>query len=187
MIQALQPAVDDGELYEIVNGKRVIKRMGTYENVLAGELHGHLRDYVRTNCLGRATIEVLFDLPGLTNDRRPDVSFVSFERWPESRGIPQTNAWPVVPDLAVEVVSPNDDFRALLGRVSEYFRAGVRMVWLIVPDEEVIYGYTSRTAVRIFARNDELTGDPVLPGFRLPVSGLFPPPYAPDEAQGAGP
>ena len=186
MIQSLARITDD-ELYEVVNGERVVKPMGTYENVLAGDLHGHLRDYARASRNGRAAIEVLFDLPDMANDRRPDVSFVSFDRWPEARGIPQTNAWAVAPDLAVEVVSTNDDFRDVLGRVSEYFRAGVRLVWLVVPDEELVYSYTARTAVRIFARGDDLTGDPVVPGFRLAVNDLFPLPYTPDEIPEAAP
>ena len=187
MIQALQPAVDDGELYEIVNGKRVIKRMGTYENVLAGVLFSELCNHVNANRLGRATIEVLFDLPDVDNNRRPDVAFVSFARWPQNRRPPRANAWPVVPELAAEVVSPTDDVDDVMEKVEEYFRAGVRVVWLVLPRQERVYVYASPTEVRILARGDELTGDPVVPGFRLAVNDLFPPPDEPDEAQGAGP
>ena len=179
MIQLLEH-IDDSDLYEVINSKRVVKLMGAYETLLAGKLFARLEAYAQAQRNGWATVEVLFDLPNQDNDRRPDAGFVSFERWPEAHGIPQTNAWPVVPDLAVEVASPNDGFRDVLQKLGEYFRAGVRMVWLVVPDEEVVYRYTGRTEVRILARGDELTGDPVLPGFRLPVADLFPPPYIPD-------
>ena len=187
MSQTLPPAVDETELYETVNGKRVAKLMGTYENVLAGELHGYLRNHVRTHSLGRAVIEVLFDLPDVDNNRRPDVAFVSFARWPQNRRPPHANAWPVVPELAAEVVSPTDDVDDVMEKVEEYFRAGVRVVWLVLPRQERVYVYASPTEVRILARGDELTGDPVVPGFRLAVNDLFPPPDEPDEAQGAGP
>jgi Uma2 family endonuclease len=171
---------DEDALYEIVNGEKVAKRMSTYENVLAGELHGFLREYVRANRLGRAVVEVMFDLPDQAHDLRPDVAFVSYDRWPQARGIPRTNAWPVVPDLAVEVVSPNDDMRDVIDRVGTYFDAGARMVWLVVPGRDLVYVHTSLTQVRMLARGDELTGDPVVPGFRMPVADLFPPADPPE-------
>src|SRR5262249_5711110 len=117
----------------------------------------------------------MFDLPNQDHDLRPDAAFVSYERWPLSRGIPRTNAWPVVPELAAEVVSPNDDMREVVDRVGTYFDAGVRLVWLLLPGRDLVYAYTSPTAVRVLTRADELTGDPVIPGFRVPVAELFPP------------
>jgi Uma2 family endonuclease len=174
MIQPLAQIVGDDDLYEVMNGEKVIKPMSTYENVLAGNLFAHLHAHAVSNRLGRAVIEVLFDLPDMPNDRRPDVAFVSYDRWPESRGIPESNAWPVVPDLAIEVVSPHDDFREVLEKVAEYFQCGVRMVWLVVPGEAVVYRYTARTDVRVLSHTDELSGDPVIPGFRHSVASLFP-------------
>jgi Uma2 family endonuclease len=176
MILPVTPVVGEDDLYEIINGEKVIKPVSTYENVLAGLLFARLHAYAESNGFGRAVIEVMFDLPNLPNDRRPDVGFVSFDRWPLGRGIPRTKAWAVVPDLAVEVVSPYDDFRDVVERVGEYFRAGVRSVWLVVPGEEVVYRYTSRTDVCILTRGEELTGEPVLPGFRVALADLFPPP-----------
>jgi Uma2 family endonuclease len=183
VIQALAttPEVisDADALYEVVNGQRVVKPMSTYENVLGGELHGFLRDYARANNLGRATVEVMFDLPNVDSDRRPDVAFVSFSRWPQNRRPPSTHAWAVVPELAAEVVSPTDDMADVMEKVDEYFRVGVTLVWLILPQQERVYVYTSPIAVRVLSRTDELTGDPVLPGFRLPLAELFPPPDEP--------
>lgn len=184
MIRALEPPAEPvldepDSLYEIINGERVVKPMSTYENVLAGELFRHLAPYVATSGLGRATVEVMFDLPNLDHDLRPDVAFISFDRWPQTRGIPRSNAWPVVPDLAVEVVSPNDDMRNVIERVGTYFDVGVRLVWLVVPGRDLVYVHTSLTQVRMLARGEDLTGDPVVPGFRLPLANLFPPPDEP--------
>lgn len=171
------PAEDD--LYEVIGGEKVVKPVSTYENVLAVELCGFLRDHVRPNNLGRAVTEVLFDLPNVGNDRRPDVAFVSAGRWPLNRRVPRTNAWAAVPELAAEVVSPTDDMEQVMERVEEYFRAGIALVWLVLPAQERVCVYTSPTAVRILSRADELTGDPVLPDFRPPLADLFPPPDPP--------
>jgi Uma2 family endonuclease len=181
MIQPLTPVVGDDDLYEVINGEKVIKPMSTYENVLAGNLFAHVHAHATAHDLGRAVIEVLFDLPNVDNNRRPDVAFVSFARWPASRRPPRQAAWQVVPELAAEVVSPTDDMDDVMDRVEEYFRAGITLVWLMLPLQERVYVYTSPTAVRILSRADELTGDPILPGFRLRLADLFPPPDPPAE------
>ena len=51
---------------------------------------------------------MLFDLTPVQRQRRPDVAFVSYNRWPRQRRVPRTEAWEVVPNLVVEVVSPTD-------------------------------------------------------------------------------
>lgn len=179
MIQPMVQVITDDDLYEVINGERVIKSMSTYENVLAGNLFAHLHAHAIANRLGRAVIEVLFDLPNVGRDRRPDVGFVSYSRWPANRRPPREAAWSVVPELAVEVVSPTDDMDDVMDRVEEFFQAGITLVWLILPLQERVYIYTSPSSVRILSRDDELTGEPVLPGFRLPLSELFPPPDDP--------
>ena len=183
MIRAIEdftlPRIGDADsLYEIVNGEYMEKVTSAYENVLAGDLFGYIRLWAGANDAGRATVEVMFDLPDQNHDLRPDVAFVSFDRWPRERGIPRTNAWAVVPDLAVEVVSPNDDMRTVVERVGVYFDAGVRSVWLVVPGRDLVYIHSSLTGVRVLSRGDHVT-DPVVPGFRLPLADLFPPPDAP--------
>ena len=106
-------------------------------------------------------------------ERRPDVAFVSYQRWPHSRKIPRTPAWEVTPDLAVEVVSPSNEAGKVLAKVREYFRAGVQVVWVVWPATEEVYVYESPTRIRVLERTDELEGGTLLPGFRLPVATLF--------------
>jgi Uma2 family endonuclease len=105
--------------------------------------------------------------------RRPDVAFVSTARWPLDRALPRTGDWDVVPDLAVEVISPNDVFKDVLAKVREYFHYGVQVVWVVAPEERQVYVYDSPTHVRILAGQDELTGGDLVPGFRLPLVHLF--------------
>jgi Uma2 family endonuclease len=79
----------------------------------------------------------------------------------------------VVPDLAIEVISPTNTAADVLVKVRDYFRAGVRRVWVIYPVEGEVYAYESPTVIRVLQRGDELDGEDVLPGFRLPLATLF--------------
>ena len=168
-------AVQDEPLYEIVNGQQVdLPPMSVYTTWLASCLHGLLWSYAREQGLGMSVAEMLFVLDAEHNlRRRPDVAFVSTARWPLDRALPRTGDWDVVPDLAVEVISPNDVFKDVLAKVREYFHYGVQVVWVIAPEEEQVYVYDSPTHVRILTGQDEMTGGEVVPGFRLPLGHLF--------------
>ena len=63
----------------------------------------------------------------------------------------------------------------VFGRVDRAFRSGAKSAWVVLPNVEQVFVFTSPTAVRILTRADDLTGDSVIPGFRLPVADLFPP------------
>jgi len=161
--------------FEVVKGLRVEKSpVGLIENLIASILLERLAPFCSANGLGWAVTETLFALPSSGNDRKPDVAFVSFARWPQNRPIPRVNAWPVVPELAVEVISPTDRMFDVTEKVGEYFAAGVRQVWHVLSNVEQVFVYTSPTQVRILTRADELAADPVVPGFRMQLADLFP-------------
>ena len=169
------PTVQDEPLYEIVNGQRVeLPPMSVYATWLATRLQNRLGPYVEDKGLGTPATEMLFILDAEHDlRRRPDVAFVSTARWPLDRALPETGDWDVVPDLAVEVISPNDIFKDMLAKVREYFHYGVQVVWIIAPEEQQVYVYDSPTHVHILTRQEELTGGEVVPGFRLPLGHLF--------------
>ena len=168
-------AVQDEPLYEIVNGQRVdLPPMSAYATWIASRLHLRLGLYAEDKGLGVSVSEMLFVLDAEHNlRRRPDVAFVSTARWPLDRALPMIGDWEVVPDLAVEVISPNDVFKDVLAKVREYFHYGVQVVWVVAPEERQVYVYDSPTHVRILTGQDELTGGEVVPGFRLPLGLLF--------------
>jgi Uma2 family endonuclease len=168
-------AVQDEPLYEIVNGQRVhLPSMSAYATWLASRLHGRLYPYVEDKGLGTSVAEMLFVLDAEHNlRRRPDVAFVSAARWPLDRALPGTGDWDVVPDLAVEVISPNAVFKDMLAKVREYFHYGVQVVWVIAPEEQQVYVYDSPVHVRILTVQDALTGGEVVPGFCTPLEHLF--------------
>ena len=104
------------------------------------------------------------------------MAFVSVERWPTDRpDDPGTAVWDVVPDLAVEVTSPNDRAEDQRGKVLEYFEAGVRLVWVVYPTHRLIDVYEAPDRVRVLAGAAELDGGEVVPGFRVGLATLFGP------------
>jgi len=168
----------DEPVYEILNGEVVeLPPMSFHANKVASRLLGLMWSHANANNLGEAVSEVLFRLP-LERDRhrnrRPDVAFVSFQRW--ARGKPESyrdNAWDVVPDLAVEVVSPNDFADELMEKTREYFEAGVRIVWHVYPRQRLVQVYDALTSVRVVGVGGGLDGAPVLPGLTVPLDQVF--------------
>ena len=168
------PSMDSERLYEVVNGRIVEKpEMGAYQAWFATELFRLIIES-KVRLEGRFAAELLFLLDSNTGlKRRPDLAFVSYDRWPRKRPIPDDAAWDVVPDLAIEVISPSNLAVDVLVKVGEYFRAGVRRVWVIYPRDEQIYVYESPTQVRILTRADRLVDEATLPGLSLQLADLF--------------
>lgn len=171
-----QPHVPAREepLYEVVNGERVeTPPMSCYASLIAKRILLPIEQVAATRSFGTAVIETLFILDEEANlRRRPDVAFVSAERWPVDREVSETGDWAVVPDLAVEVTSPYDLFASVLAKVREYFEHGVREVWVVSPEEQQVYVYRGATDVRILAA-DETLGTDLLPGLNVPLADVF--------------
>jgi Uma2 family endonuclease len=141
--------------------------------MIESNLDEALRAHVRARGLGK----VLVGEVGVYTQRDPDrvraadVIFISSERyarWTRPRGFLD-----VPPDLIVEILSPSDRSIDTLQKLREYFAIDVRLVWVVDPDARIVYAYRSPTDVREFRETDELPGDEVLPGLRVPVAGLF--------------
>lgn len=164
-------------LYEIVQGVKVeLPPMGALSTRIMGRFNTRLDTFAESRRLGIVVPEMLFILDAQRDlRRRPDVAFVTAERWALDRPMPATGDWDVVPDLAVEVVSPHDTMEAVVAKMREYFRCGVRAVWIVLPFEAEVYLYDAPNRNRILTRDETLDGSPLLPGFLLPLAELFPP------------
>jgi Uma2 family endonuclease len=176
MSQAIEFTTADEPLYEVVHGRRVEQPpTGASETILATTLATLLGAFARARRRGRVASETLFLLDEAGNlRRRPDLAFVSYDRWPRHRPIPRgEEAWAVVPDLAVEVVSPTNSADSVVEKVREYFEAGVRRVWVIYPGERLAYLYTSPRQNRIVGPDEAIDGEDVLPGLRLAMAEIF--------------
>ena len=103
--------------------------------------------------------------------RAPDVSFVSRERaeaTAEERGF-----FPGAPDLAVEVISPNDRYSEIEEKVSDWLRAGTQMVVVIDPHQRTATVYRAPDDICILTEGDMLDGGDVVPGWKMPLADVF--------------
>lgn len=170
--------IDDDALFEVIDGVRVEKLMSVENVFLANELSQAIGVFAKSKNLGRALVEILFELPlaDRSRNRRPDVAFVSFARWPSTRPIPsEGNSWRVVPDLVVEFVSPTENADELMDKVRDFLDAGVQCVWLAYTRQRYVLEFESLSRVRGLTESEELDGKSFLPGFRILVSSLFQP------------
>ncbi len=166
--------VPDDILYEVVDGKIVEKEMGARQAEIAGILAQYLGTFARTHRLGRALIEFIFQIDQAKNlQRRPDVAFVAHARWAVHRRVPDVAVWDMVPDLAIEVVSPSNTADDVQGKIHEYFEAGVNRVWVVYPAQKEVYVYASPARIQVLQLGEELDGGDLVPGFRLPLAALF--------------
>ncbi len=104
--------------------------------------------------------------------RIPDVSFIDWRHFP-ARRVPPLAMFTSGPDLAVEVLSPSNTAREMADKLRDYFGAGVRLVWYVDPRDRSVRVYAAVDQVTTLRAGDNLTGDPVLPGFVLPLADLF--------------
>lgn len=166
------PPILDPEHYEVIDGERVeTTRMGAYETWLASLLLKRLAPVA--DAIGHAVVEMMFQLGSDGNKRRPDLAFVSFARWPRGRRVPSAETWDVVPDLAVEVISPSNTAADMVVKIDEFFAAGVRLVWVVYPVSQIVQVWSDGTTCRALRIGDDLDGADVVPGFRLALAELF--------------
>jgi Uma2 family endonuclease len=148
----------------------------------AGFLHGavvarftaRLEQYVSQHNLGNVTGAETGYLLEQDPDtvRAPDIGFVSRERI-EQTGLPRT-FYPGAPDLAVEVVSPNDTAAEVDDEARAWLAAGTRLVWNVQPITRVVEIYRPGRDIEVLTTADSITGEDVIAGFTCPVSGVFP-------------
>jgi Uma2 family endonuclease len=103
--------------------------------------------------------------------RAPDVAFVARERIPQS-GIP-TGYWPGPPDLAVEVVSPNDRRSQVEGKALDWLAAGTRAVLVLDPPLRTATVYRARDDIRVLTDDEQLDLGDVVAGWSARVADLF--------------
>ena len=163
-----------GRRLELVKGR-------VYEMPPPGARHGSvamrigslLNTYVLGNLLGRAfaakTGFILRRDPDTV--RAPDASFVAEDRLPD--GELPIGYLELAPDLAVEVVSPSDTAREIQEKVSDWLRAGTRLVWVIYPATRSATVYRPLDDTEEVSEGGNLEGDDVIPGFACNLSELF--------------
>ncbi|MDZ4763280.1 MAG: Uma2 family endonuclease [Chloroflexota bacterium] len=155
--------LEDGEIVDVAGSTPL-------DTVTAGRILTFVNVFVMQHDLGYVSgADGAFKL-GERRSRLPDVGFVSKTRVPK---LPKK--FTVAPDLAVEVVSEDEDIHK---KALEYFHAGTRLVWAVYTDEKLVFVMRMNdqggiNSVR-FGVDAVLDGEDVLPNFKLPVRDIFP-------------
>jgi Uma2 family endonuclease len=153
--------------YELVEGELVTLPLETLlHNLVRDNVLVALLEYVDGKKRGTVIGMQACQLFGSTV-RTPDVAFFR-----AGRTIPLDRLPEGAPDLAVEVVSPTNTAREMDQRVSDYFAAGCRRVWVLYPEDREAYVHGLAGVTR--RRGDDVLEDAeLLPGFSVRVSSLF--------------
>lgn len=158
---------------ELVDGRIVpMSPTGGEHGAIEALLTSALVNFVRARKLG----QVMGGEVGIYTRRQPDrvrgadVAFWSKDRMP---GRPTRKFVEVAPELAVEILSPDDRWSDLRQKIEEYFAIGVERVWIVDPATRTVEVFESATRSQRLGEADRLRGEGVLEGFELPVAELF--------------
>ncbi|MBA3480868.1 MAG: Uma2 family endonuclease [Pirellulales bacterium] len=159
-------------LFELIDGTLVEKAMGWQESYLAAYIATILNNFVQPRNLG-----IVLGSDGMLRLKReqiriPDVAFICKQRF-AGRTLQPGAFWELGCDLAVEVISPSNTRREMERKLSDYFTAGVGVVWLVYPKQREVVVYSSTLQSATLRGDDALEGGDLLPGFSISVAQVF--------------
>jgi Uma2 family endonuclease len=180
----------DEKCYELVDGRLVERHMGAESSWVGGRLFLRLGSFCEARDQGTVWpadngYQCFPHTHGLV--RRPDVSFIKKGRLP---GDVSPKGWiRIRPDLAVEVISPNDTVEELEEKLEDYEKAGIPLVWVIYPEARKARIFRREGPPAVLGEDGELSGEDVIPGFRCPLREILPPraPAGESSVPAAGP
>ena len=167
------PNPPDGSQQELVRG--VIITMpppGGMHGVSCSKTNRRVGNFVDDRDLGTVTSNDTGFITERSPDsvRGPDIAYWSRERLPE---VP-AGYIEIAPDMLVEVFSPSNTSKQIRAKLTEYFAKGVRLVWVIAPEDRTLTIYRTSDEGRVLHDTATATGEYVLPGFTCRVSDLLP-------------
>jgi Uma2 family endonuclease len=165
---------DDGNIYELLEGKLIMSPPpGDDHGSISNLLGTLLTNYVRANKLGKVWQNSRFLIERKSprdTEFAPDVGFITHPH------VPPRSSGAVLrpPMLAVEVKSPSDEKKDIQDKLNTYLRVGVPLVWLVLPDSQRVEIYRpGQLTPDIRNADDDLSGEKVVPGFRIKVKEIF--------------
>ena len=169
----LQALPDDGYSHELVEGELVMSPKNNFRHGdICIRISVALGNFVNSHRLGVVCDSSTGFWMQNRNCRAPDISFISKERLRGKRRA--DNAFfQGAPDLAVEVLSPNNTPDEISKRLKDFFSSGTRLAWIINPQDESAEVCRSPTDRRLVGPGGLLDGENVVPGFRLDLAELF--------------
>ncbi len=179
-VDELHALPDDRWTYELVQGVLVRMPLSSGRASSIGyRLGARLGTYVEDNGLGVITGEQggyrLDPAHPRDTEVAPDVAFVRADRVPPPASPAYDEAWPLAPDLAVEVASKNQYAPGMGAKARLYLAFGTRLVWVVWPRyQRVDVWHPGDETPRALGVADTLDGEDVVPGFTYPIARLFP-------------
>jgi Uma2 family endonuclease len=164
----------DGMRHELIKGVVYAMPPAGFEHGVVGiNLSTPLDQHVKSNRLGLVVGGETGFLIATNPDtvRAPDIGFVCQGRI-QTTGIPR-QYWPGAPDLAVEIVSPNDRVFEVDDKVLEWLHAGAALVWVVNPRQRTVTVHRQGGTATLLTINDILSGEQVVPGFSMRVADIF--------------
>lgn len=159
---------------ELIRGELVMMTPASYEHSrIVSRIDRRLGVFVEERGLGEVLSgEGGFQIAhGPDTVRAADVAFVSKERVPDETA--RVVFFQGAPDLAVEVVSPNDRASEVLAKAHDWLAAGCRAVWIVDPATRTVSVHVTGREIMVLGPSDTLEGGDVLPGLRVPVAEVF--------------
>jgi Uma2 family endonuclease len=163
----------DGHRYELVRGElRELSPVGWPHGTIALHLGALLDTFVRSSGLGTVGVEVGFRLESHPDTVfGPDVAFLSRERLASAESLEGYITGP--PDLAVEVVSPNDTYNEVHEKALDWLAFGARLVWVVASRRRTVTVYRASDDIVVLDAEATLDGGEVVPGWSVLVAELF--------------
>jgi Uma2 family endonuclease len=169
----LQPNPNDGSQQELVCGEIItMPPPGLLHGVCCSKTDRKLGIFIDSGLGGTLVCNDAGFITRRDPDsvRGPDISYWSKERLPE---VPVGYST-IAPDMLVEVLSPSNSWKQIRAKIQEYFATGVRLVWVIAPEDRTLTIYRMPDEGRVLHDTATVTGEDVLPGFECRVSDLLP-------------
>jgi Uma2 family endonuclease len=162
---------EEDKRYELDEGELIVTDRPPYwHNHVVCELTADVYNFLECNPIGEALISENVYALSPTTRRSPDLAVILGDRYEELK---DTTVIPIIPEIAAEVVSPDEPLRTILRKLKQYFEAGVKEVWVIDPETCTAQIWTGpRLPDHELTAEDALTS-PLLPGFTLPLDELF--------------
>jgi|SRR6185437_11014000 len=162
---------EEDKRYELDEGEMIEMTRPAYDhNRIVINLTFFLQVYFRSNQSGETlNSENLFALSPATR-RSPDISVILGNRRKELRGAKVIS---IIPDIAVEVLSPSETPRMIHRKLTQYFEAGIKQVWIIDQPSRTVEIWNGPALPDRALGEDELLQSALLPDFQVEVAELF--------------
>lgn len=161
----------DGQKYELLNGELIVSPAGVKHEGIGAELLYHIRFYLAQHNLGRVFGSSIGYELASGDVVSPDVSFVYAQKLPQD-DLPE-GFGKFAPDLAVEIVSPNDSLTMVEDKVQIYLNNGTQLVWVINPKLRKVTVHRADGTIAAVRADGALDGEDVLPGFTCALAEIL--------------